>query len=201
MATQTGNIISGTIGDWVYSDNNGMQGIRAKPKKVSNPRTKSQQANRVTFGKTSQLSSYMKEALNIGLHWDSVRKQKRPYLLFRSYNSKCFTPDGEIDFPHVVVSRGTLKPVDITSAVIDGGVLTVSFNGRVYGGAAKDGFFLFAYCHDLTAGLLAPPVPRSSGIATLPLPEEWLSHPLHIYAFLRGYRLRTSNTLYIPLTE
>ena len=61
------------------------------------------------------------------------------------------------------------------------------------------------------------PIPRSAGKVTALLPDEWLqtaaandsdntntlthSHnqTFHLYAFLQGYRLRTSDTIYCML--
>ena len=61
-------------------------------------------------------------------------------------------------------------------------------------------------------GLLATPVHRSAGIVTAVLPDEWLhadpdaaafphsdNQGLHIYAFLRGKKSRTSDTIYYAL--
>ena len=128
-----------------------------------------------------------------------------------------FTPDGEIDYPRIVVSKGSVRKASITSVTVADGLLTVIFDGYVYGGAATDMFFLFVYSPAHCAGILADPVPRSAGHITVDLPDEWLqtaaanasdntntlthSHnqSFHLYAFLQGYRLRTSDTIYCML--
>ena len=104
--------------------------------------------------------------------------------------------------------------VSITSAGISDGLLSVTFDSRSYGGAATDELYLFVYCPALCAGRLVTPVPRSTGKVTAVLPDEWLqatsdstpddnhaithsrNQALHLYAFLQGYRLRTSDTIY-----
>ena len=89
--------------------------------------------------------------------------------------------------------------VSLTSAVIEDGCLTVNFDSHAYDGAATDRLFLFVYSPALCAGILADPVPRSAGRITVDLPTEWLGQPLHLYAFLQGYRLRTSDSVHKKL--
>ena len=218
MARKQGDAESGKLGNKIYYTWHGRQCERSMPTSVANPRTEAQQAHRSNFAMVSKLSSYMKEAHLIGLHWHAIREHNSTYAIFRQLNKDCFTPDGEINLPRVIVSRGSVEQVEITSATIDNGVLTVTFDSRVYGGKATDEFFLFVYCPTLCAGRLATPVPRSSGLVTAVLPPEWL-HPtepnqtgtntlthshtnafsLHLYAFLRSTRGRTSDTIHISL--
>lgn len=218
MARKQGDSESGKLGNKIYYTWHGRQCERSMPTSVANPQTEAQQNHRSNFAMVSKLSSYMKEAHLIGLHWHAIREHNSTYAIFRQLNKDCFTPDGEIDLHRVIVSRGSVESVVITSATINNGALTVTFDTRVYGGRATDEFHLFVYCPSLCAGRLATPVPRSSGLVTAVLPSEWLqpteltqadtntlthSHtnafPLHLYAFLRSNRGRTSDTIYIPL--
>ena len=112
----------------------------------------------------SKLSSYMKEVHLVGLHWHAIREHNSTYAIFRNLNKDCFTPDGEINLPRVIVSRGSVEQVKITSAGIDKGILTVTFDNHIYGGKGSDEFFLFVYSPALCTGRLATPVPRSFGL-------------------------------------
>ena len=215
MARKHGDIESGKLGDKIYYTWHGRQCERSMPTHVANPQTPEQQSHRNAFATISKLSSYFKGAHLIGLHWLSVREKNSTYALFKRINKDCFTLDGEIDYPRIVVSKGSVPLVTITSAVIEDGCLTVNFDSRSYGGAATDELYLFVYCPALCVGRLATPVPRSTGKVTAVLPDEWLqtaaatdntntlthSHnqTFHLYAFLQGYRLRTSDTIYHPL--
>lgn len=214
MATKHGSSESGKLGDKIYYNWHGRQCERAMPTRVANPRTEAQQAHRGNFAMVSKLSSYMKGAHLVGLHWHAVREKNSTYALFRQLNKDCFTPDGEIDLARVIVSRGTVESVVITSAGIADGVLTVTFDGHAYGGAATDDFYLFVYCPALCTGRLATPVSRATGRVTAVLPEEWLnpaestqaipqsdSQAIHLYAFLRTSRGRTSDTIHLSLTR
>ena len=220
MARKQGDTESGKLGNKIYYTWHGRQCERSMPTSVANPRTEAQQAHRSNFSMISKLSSYMKEAHLVGLHWHAVREKNSTYAIFRNLNKDCFTPDGEIDLPRIIVSRGSVERVEITSASIDDNVLTVTFDSRVNGGRATDEFFLFVYCPALCTGRLATPVPRSAGLVTAILPEEWLypaeptqtgtntlthssknAFPLHLYSFLRSTRGRTSDTIYMPLPK
>ncbi|MBQ6742975.1 MAG: hypothetical protein IJR04_10390 [Bacteroidales bacterium] len=212
MARKQGDSESGKLGNKIYYTRHGRQCERSMPTSVANPQTEAQQAHRSNFAMISKLSSYMKAAHLVGLHWHAIREHNSTYAIFRQLNKDCFTPDGEINLPSVIVSRGSVESVVITSATINNGALTVTFDTRVYGGKATDEFFLFVYCPALCTGRLATPVPRSSGLVTAVLPPEWL-HPaeptqtfpqsdnqfLHLYAFLRSTRSRTSDTIHLSL--
>ena len=196
MARIQGTSESGKLGDKILYTVHGRQYERSMPTHVANPKTEAQQLHRNAFAMISKLSSYMKEAHLIGLHWLSVREKNNTYSVFKHLNKNCFTPDGLIDFPHVVLSYGSLEKATITSASINDGVLSVTFSSHFHGGSATDQFYLFVYCPALCTGLLAEPVSRSTEEVTAVFPHEWHSHPLHLYAFLRGSKGRTSDTIY-----
>ena len=212
MARKYGDSESGKLGNKIYYTWHGRQCERAMPTHVANPQTEAQQSHRSNFALISKLSSYMKDAHLVGLHWLSVREHNSTYALFRKLNKDCFTPDGLVNLPRIIVSKGSLPMVAITDAKVENGVLSVSFDSRCYGGEPTDEFHLFVYCPALCTGRLATPVPRSAGIVTAALPDEWLNadpaaatfphsdnQGLHIYAFLRGKKGRTSDTIYIAL--
>ena len=212
MARKYGNSESGKLGNKILYTWHGRQCERAMPTHVANPQTEAQQSHSSNFALISKLSSYMKDAHLVGLHWQALRERNSTFALFRKLNKNCFTPDGEINLPRVIVSKGSVPEVSITSASIAEGVLTVTFDSRNYAGDPTDEFYLFVYCPALCTGLLATPVPRSAGEITAVLPDEWLhatpdaaSFPhsdnqgLHLYAFLRGKKGRTSDTIYHTL--
>ena len=204
MATIQGDKIRGTIGDWVYYIDpvTKEQRVRLKPKKVRNPKTSNQQAHRNAFIDIVRLSSHMTEAHLLGLHKHAQRMKLRTYTDFRHLNKDCFTPDGLIDYPRIVISRGPVAPVIVNEVQLDEGhVLRLSFDAcfMQYDTAPEDTFHLFVYCPALGAGLLAPPVYRSAQTVTFPLPADWPIDGLHLYAFLRNAKGWTSNTIYIPV--
>ncbi len=204
MATKQGPSESGKLGNKILYTWHGRQCERSMPAHVANPKTEAQQAHRNSFALISKLSSYMKEAHLVGLNWLAVREHNSTYAIFRQLNKDHITPDGQPDLPSIVVSRGSVEPVEITSATVTDGLLTLTFNPHTYGGRPTDQFYLFLYHPALSSGLLAPPVPRSSALLTVPLPQPWLSptdptQTLHLYSFLRSSRGRTSDTIHLSL--
>ena len=209
MARKYGDSEIGKLGNKIYYTWHGRQCERAMPTHMANPQTEAQQSHRSNFALISKLSSYMKDAHLVGFHWLSVREHNSTYALFRKLNKDCFTPDGLVNLPRIIVSKGSVSMVDITNAKVENGVLTVTFDSRHYGGDPTDEFHLFIYCPALCTGRLATPVLRSASIVTAVLPDEWLyadldaatfphsdNQALHLYAFLRGPKGRTSDTIY-----
>ena len=99
MARKQGDSESGKLGNKIYYTWHGRQCERSMPTSVANPQTEAQQAHRSNFAMVSKLSSYMKEAHLIGLHWHAIREHNSTYAIFRNLNKDCFTPDGEINLP------------------------------------------------------------------------------------------------------
>lgn len=208
MARKQGDRESGTLGDKIYYTWRGRQCERSKPTHVANPQTEAQQRRRNGFGALSRLASRMKEAHLVGLHWLAVREKNSTYALFHRLNKDCFTPEGDIDYARVVVSKGSVPGVVITSACMADGVLTVAFDSSSHGGAATDELCLFVYSPAMEGGFFAEPVPRCAGLVATGLPDGWLApsgtdasapqkaDALHLYAFLRSSRGRTSDTVY-----
>ena len=204
MATVQNDLISGSIGDRTYSVDpiTRKQIVRSKPKKVRNPKTAAQKAHRSAFVDIVRLSSHTTEAHLIGLFQHARRNGLRTYADFRRLNKDCFTPDGLIDYPRLVLSHGTVSPVDVTDVHIDASNLlhlTFETNTTLTNAHATDLLFLFAYSAAHGAGILAQPVLRTDGSLLLQLPTDWSPADLHLYAFLCNSRGFASNTLYIPL--
>ena len=183
MARKQGDSESGKLGNKIYYTWHGRQCERSMPTSVANPQTEAQHAHRSNFAMVSKLSSYMKEAHLIGLHWHAIRERNSTYAIFRQLNKDCFTPDGEINLPRVIVSRGSVEQVEITSATIDKGILTVTFDSHIYGGKAADTIIYHLYA-----------IVESANTACIPTlsPDEKKSDKNH-----RNIDRRVSPSIYI----
>lgn len=212
MARKYGDSESGKLGNKILYTWHGRQCERAMPTHVANPQTEAQQSHRSNFALISKLSSYLKDAHLVGLHRQALREKNSTYALFRKLNKDCFTSDGLVNLPRIIVSKGSVPMVDITDAKIENGVLTVTFDSLCFGGDPTDELYLFVYCPALCSGCLATPVLRTAGIVTALLPDEWLhadpdaatfphsdNQGLHLYAFLKGNKGRTSDTIHQAL--
>lgn len=200
MARRYGNSTIGKVGDKIYYTWCGRECVRSMPTTVANPRTEAQQAHRQAFGLVAKLSSQMKEAHAVGLHAAAVKEKNTTHAIFKRLNKDCVGADGAIDYGRVVVSRGTVPKVEVTAVGVEGGVLGIAFEAP-FGGAASDELFLYVHCPAYSVGHLTEPVRRSAGGVSVELPPEWVGKRLELYLFLRGSRLRTSNSQHVALGD
>lgn len=201
MATKKGSHLSGKLGKEIHYPVNGVERVRTCPEHVNQPGTDAQKAHWGSFVDIVRLSSYMKPAHIIGLDYPARRHKTYTYLLFRSINKDCFTPDGAIDYPHIILSNGTVARVGITSVKIhsikktNNWIVTITFDPCLQFGHANpdDELYLYAYCPARCAGVLSNPIPRIVGTHAITIPAEWFdtqsrNHKelfFHLYAFLR----------------
>ena len=201
MARIYGSEMSGKLGDMIYSSWHGRPYSRRRPEKVANPQTEAQQAHRNAFAEISRLASDLKAAHCIGLHKQAQRLKLNTHCVFKKFNKDYYGENGII-YPRVIVSDGPVRTTRILSVELgEQNVLCVAFDNRCSISDADDQFFLFVYCPDLRAGVLVPPVPRSAGMTTVTLPAEFTEHPLHLYAFFRDEKRKTSRTIYHAITK
>ena len=149
MAKYRGEEKSGKVGKVIYSSWHGRPYQRSMPESVANPRTEAQQAHRNAFAAISKLSSDLKEAHLIGLHKMAQKEQLDTYSVFKKINKSCYIGSA-ISYPHVIVSKGPVDEVEITSVKVDEKrVLHVTFDGGVTEKNSEDLFGLFVYCPEL----------------------------------------------------
>ena len=188
---------SGKQGDVIYSSWHGIPYERKMPESVANPRTEAQQAHRNAFAEISRLSSAMKVAHTVGLHNKAMRDKLNTHSVFKKINKNCYGADG-IDYSRVCISLGPVSGISITSAEVDqDGIVRVAFAGYCTTENENDEFYLFVFCPDQHEGRFVAPVARFIGSVEATIPEEWKGHALHLYAFMKGKRLRTSNSVYV----
>lgn len=73
----------------------------------------------------------------------------------------------------------------------------MTFDGGDDGKNGKDEFWLFVFCPDMKEGRFAEPVERTARRVTAQVPDEWQGHELHLYAFMKDAKGRTSRTIYV----
>lgn len=198
MAKYQGDKMRGKVGDIIYSSWNGRPYTRSMPESVANPQTEAQQAHRNAFAEISRLSSAMKEGHTEGLHWYAVREKLNTHSVFKKLNKDCYGPDG-IDYARVKISKGSVSGVNITVAGVDErGNVHVEFHDHFSTeNNMHDQFFLFVFCPDQGEGHFAHPIERIVGVVDTQIPESWLGHTLHLYAFMKDAKGMTSDTMYI----
>ena len=201
MAKYQGEKKSGKMGDKIYTSYLGNPYVRRMPESVANPRTEAQQAHRNAFVAISRLASDLKEVHLIGLHKHAQRQKPKlnTFSDFKKLNKDCCV-GGVISYCSVIVSKGPVDDVNITSVELDEQhVLHVAFGCEVTDKNKGDLLGLFVYCPELRACHALKPVLRTAEVVTESLPEEFAGHELHLYGFLQDKKLRTSDTLYVAI--
>ena len=197
MAKYRGEEKSGKLGGVIYSSWHGRPYERKMPESVANPQTEAQQAHRNAFAEISRLSSAMKVAHTVGLHSKAVREKLNTHSVFKKLNKDCYGADG-IDYPRVCISKGSVYGFSIISAEVNQeGVVRVAFDGCCTTVNKNDEFYLFVFCPDQREGLFIEPIARSVGFVSAPILDEWKDHALHLYAFMKDRKGRTSNSVYV----
>lgn len=112
-------------------------------------------------------------------------------------NKNCVV-NGSIYYPSVIVSKGPVDVVRITSVEVDEhGVLHVTFDGDVTEKNKGDVFGLYVYCPELRICRSLQPVLRHAGVVAEQLPAEFAEHNLHLYGLVQDEKGRTSDTIYV----
>ena len=206
MAKQSYGILDGyrgSIGPVIGYQWRGKWCLRARPRRVRNPRTEAQQEHRMVFRDMVQLASRLKHVLRDGLYTASTEEHMTEGNLFVKTNKDCFTPAG-VDYRQLQLSLGPVAPVAFTSAVLDeAGVLHVEFERNPLHQRADgdDAVHVYAYCPALQKGVQSAAVQRRSRRLSLALPDEWAGLEVHCYGFVTDYAKRASETEYIDIME
>jgi len=121
--------ITGKVGKVIGSSWNGINYIRSVPARVRNPNTPAQQAHRMRFRLMAELLNSLQPIIEVG--FSSGRPGRTPVNRAMSYNlANAVTgefPELEIDFPRLIVSRGSLTGVytaDVTADTIGEIIIT-----------------------------------------------------------------------------
>lgn len=205
MARQTDGILggfNGKVGTVVGYRWKGLWCMRAHNAFAHNPRTEAQQAHRALFKAEVQLAGRMRWALNKGLKLPSDEVNMTPMNLFVSANQQAFSEvEGRlvVDYPSLRISGGTVAPVALTEASVDGdNVLNVKFEKNPLRKTCSmhDNVYFWIYSEELAMGYLSNPVYRRMQRASVALPDMFGGHELHIYAFAQDNTGRCSETAY-----
>lgn len=206
MARQTAGILggfNGTVGPVIGYQWRGRWCMRARPRRVSNPRTEAQQAHRMLFREMVQTAGRLTAVLRHGMRQASLEQGLTEGNLFVKLNKQCFTPQG-VDYAQLQLSTGPVAPVAFGEAAVDdAGVLSVEFdkNPLRLRASSEDKVYVAAYCPELGQLVMAAPALRRSKRVAMALPDEWAGREFHLWGFVQDYQLRASECQYIPLAE
>lgn len=206
MAKQSNGILDGyrgSIGPVIGYRWRGRWCLRARPRRVHNPRTEAQQEHRMLFRDMVQLASHMLPTLRMGLYEAAREEHMTEGNLFVKMNKELFTPQG-VDYESLAVSAGPVAPVAfVRAAVDDRGVFSGEFEKNPMGLRANgdDLVYVYAYCPAERSGVLSAGVARRRKRVSMALPDGWANLEVHFYAFVRDDRNQASETAYIVIDE
>lgn len=194
------------IGDVVFSTWKGINVLKSKPASVANPRTDGQVSQRSAFSMIVALARTMLAVLQVTFRQAAVKMSA--YNAFVKHNlTEAFTmsgPDAVFDASKLVISKGTLPPVeglaidDLTGRSVE---LSYDDNTGVFGASASDtvtiavisanGEHAYAYSsgNDRTAGSLSFVIPGSWSLVNARL----------CVCFVNAAGSKSSDTVNIPL--
>ena len=206
MAKQNYGILDGyrgTVGPVIGYQWRGRWCLRARPRRVHNPRTEAQQEHRMLFRDMVKLAGHLKQALRTGLRMASLAEKMTECNLFVKMNKEHFTPQG-VDYRALEISRGPVAPVAFVEAEVgEDNVLRVTFEKNPLHMRANgdDEIYVYAFCPAEQRGVLSAPVYRRSKSLSLSLPDEWSGQEVHFYGFVVDYQQQASETVYIECQQ
>ena len=179
--------LSGKVGPVVGANWNGINTLRAKPKRSKKDPTQQQTEQRDKF---SLVGKFAKEfpGLAAKTFRDSVSKQTGFNKVMAHSVKTAVTgvwPNFAIDYSHVLVGRGSLPNAQAPAAVAGGAAGVVSWhwtdNSGMGKAVANDTSVLVVYCEPLGLGAYTyMGAVRSTGAGTLNLPG-FSGHPVHTW--------------------
>lgn len=193
---------SGKVGNVVGSSCRGVEYIKSRPAKMTNPRSKGQVKQRNTFIIIQNFLGTFTPLIRIGFK-DYAIDGLSAFNAAMSYNMvkgvKTGVTDEELDFPNILVSRGPLYPAkDINIDISEEGV-QFNWDPTPEGNASSDDqvMVLVYNCdketaiHDINAGK------RSSSTTKIKLPDDWNGDSIETYiAFKKADGSVVSDSIY-----
>ena len=181
MATLNNGLLggfSGKVGDFIGSTCRGVEYIKRRPVKMTNPKTKSQTKQRSRFVVTQNFLRTFTPFIRIGFKNFAVNGMSA-FNAAMSYNMKNAIKEGsegnELDYSRVLISRGSLFTTISTNAKVVENKLLIEWDPTIKENAsANDQVMVLAFnstkiesVYDINAGK------RSNALTVLELPATW----------------------------
>lgn len=182
--------------------------LAAMPASVKNPRTQAQQLIRARFSALGEMGGAFLSAIGTGLRGTYMARQSTAVGEFVRLNwgvVQATVADGvTIDYTGIRVAKGPLTNVAFGTAQFDTPqTVDVSFTTmeEIAGTSLDDKVYVFCYCPDAKAGIMADPVKRSARSVSVLVPAQWNGMKVHLWGFSVGDGLnnkgRISNSTYL----
>lgn len=200
----------GRVGNVIGSTWKGQDVMKIRPASVFNPNTERQQQQRAKFGLVGRFNKAHLNLIRIGFR--AYTKNMTAGNAAMSYNlANAVTgifPDLSIDFSKVMISMGTLTPVNEVSTTSEASAsITLNWAPNIQTARGKDSDQLIASLYDtLTGEVIYFPAcaSRLESTVSLSLPANWSGRTAEVFVFLvslegnglAASRDSVSNTVY-----
>lgn len=165
----------------------------AYQKNVSNPRTESQQIQRMKFKVLSELAHNFACGAIYGFRTAAKGTNKSPRNLFQKTNWPMISASSldsyTIDYTGIAVSKGGLDNVTFGAPNFETpGSVKVTFVSNLVAcqQTPNDKVYIYIYCNDAKTGILSEGVKRDAASITVPVPDYWNGLKVHVYGFCRN---------------
>jgi len=193
---------TGKVGNLVGSSCRGVEYVKSRPAKMTNPRTKKQTKQRSKFTLSQDFLSSIVPIIRIGFK-DFAVEGKSAFNAAMSYNMinaiKTGSEGSELDYNNILVSRGSLSASNSIDTQVVGSELNFSWDSAIEENAkSNDQVMVIAYnstkevsVYDINAGK------RKSGNTSISLPSGWSGDIIETYiAFKNEEGTMVSNSCY-----
>ncbi len=176
---------SGRVDSLIGYTVRGRHYFRSRPCNPRNPKTPAQQAHRQQFALVSSFVSTLRRAYLLG--YANYRPDRSPRVRITEHIfASVLQPDGTLDLTHLLISQGPLQPL-LADTVTRPTPTTLRVTFRHGSGNPDDRLQVLIYNRTLAVSqLLENQASRRGSALTVPIPSEWQSHNLFIYAFYRN---------------
>ncbi|WP_352405605.1 DUF6266 family protein [Petrimonas sp.] len=194
---------SGKVGTVVGGTWKGIHYMRSLPTSVRNPRTEAQVMQRTKFMVTIDFLKPITPFIRVG--FKNYASRQTAFNAAMSYNVKNAVtgvfPDYEMDYSNILVSRGSLLPAENADAVAAERSLnfTWSDNSGVSNATETDQAMALVYNGTKGESVFSTTTGgRSSGSATLNVPENWIGDTVEVYlGFISENGSLVANSVYL----
>lgn len=194
---------SGKVGTVVGGNWKGISYMRALAQNVKNPRTDAQMNQRSKFALAiaflKPITNYVRVSFKPYAARQTAFNAAMSYIVANAISGEY--PDLTLDFAKVLVSRGSLFPVENASAEVDAGKVSITWtdNSGISDALATDVAMplVFNYLRGEAVFSTAAAV-RTEGIAEINLPTEWNGDTVQIYlGFISQDGKAIANSIYL----
>lgn len=182
---------SGKVGNVVGSSCRGVEYIKSRPSKMTNPRTKGQTKQRNKFTVTQSFLCTIKPIIRIGFK-DHAIDGRSAFNAAMSYNMsnaiKIYADGVDLDFPNILVSRGSLFPAKDINAKVEDGEIRFVWNPETEENAKPDDqAMVLVYNSTKTAAVYDINAGKRGGSGTkIKFPEDWSGDVVETYIVFKN---------------